>query len=482
MSASPLLASASANAAPDCATWIAPALAIVVGAVGGATQAWALHTSPGYGLCVGIGFGAVFALAFRNRTNSPGAGLIWGLAFALLTWLVLPAGLLPWLHDAHSMGGLRDAQEHFPTLVAYLVCLGMPVGTICGTLGYVFKHTSLRFVWSRAIVASLIAGLLGGFVFNQWMSSGDFFPLLVGLSGGHSRLSMMSLQFLVTIAMALMFGVLFQHDVRGYGSSMGWGVGYAVLWWFLGPMTLWPLFSGTGIDWSAENGSALFGAVVGHILYGLILGIVYATADKAWLRLFVESDPLNREAHGPGLRLIQSLGWGALAGLMGGIVSSPILWKTGLLAKVAGLDTNFGSAKGFLLHLLISVLVGSTFGLLFRNEAPNLNAGLGWGCVFGLIWWYAGPLTLLPLLLTGVCDWTPQAASALLPTLIGHLVFGAVTALTFQLLERRYAHWLLLDPRTAKRERRRIRPIGTPAPALWFFVLGLGVLLPILLG
>jgi len=263
---------------------------------------------------------------------------------------------------------------------------------------------------------------------------------------------------------------------------MGWGVGYAIMWWFLGPLTILPLLSHTPLDWSAGNASAMFGALVGHILYGLILGVSYATLDKIWVRLFIQSDPLNREAHGPGLRVMQSLGWGAVAGLAGGTVSSPIMLETGVLSKVMGLGTSLTSLDGLIVHLLVSSLIGMTFGLLFRNESSNLGVGVAWGWLFGLIWWYLGPMTLLPLMLTGVCDWSTDAASALLPSLIGHLLYGAVTAFVFLLLERRHTRWLFLDPRIAIRERRRLRPVGTPAPALWFLVLGLGVLLPILLG
>ena len=180
--------------------------------------------------------------------------------------------------------------------------------------------------------------------------------------------------------------------------------------------------------------------------------------------------------------MLQSLGWGAVAGFAGGLVSSPIMLKTSVLTKVAGLDTSFSNWHGLLLHLLVSTAIGMTFGLLFRNESTNLSAGVAWGWLFGLIWWYLGPMTLLPLVLTGVCDWSTDAASALLPSLIGHLVFGAVTACVFLVQQNRYLRWLLLDPRIAMREKLRVRPLGTPAPALWFLVLGLGVLLPILLG
>ena len=484
MSASSALAAVNTETKPRNLARLEAAVGLVVGSGGGVLQSLALGTPVTHGMAVGGTFGLVFGILFARRATSAGAGLIWGLAAAFLMWLVFPAGLLPlFTGGARSMAGLGDTRDQFPLLVGCLVCLGMPVGLVLGIRSGVRSNIcETHFNWTRAMVAGGLAGLLGGFIFDRWMSAGEFFPLLSGLSDLPSRTSSLTLQFLIAVLMGVIFGLLFQRDVRSYGSCMGWGVGYATLWWFLGPMTIFPLLSRTALDWSSEGASAMFGALVGHILYGLILGVSYATLDKIWVRLFIQSDPLNREAHGPGLRVLQSLGWGAFAGFAGGIVSSPIMLKTGVLTKVAGVDTSFSNWHGLLVHLLVSTLIGMSFGLLFRNESFNLGAGVAWGWLFGLIWWYLGPMTLLPLMLTGVCDWSTDAASALLPSLIGHLIFGAVTAYVFLLLEHRYTRWLLLDPRIAMREQRRVRPLGTPAPALWFLVLGLGVLLPILLG
>jgi len=464
--------------------WVGPLLGLLTGTLGGLLQSKVLEAPLGHCLLLGSIFGLSFSLFFSKRATTPGAGLIWGLASALLLWFLVPAGIdLLRMHSSSSTSMLTDAQERFPQLVAYLVCLGMPVGVVLGMVGGFRAGTGQpSFRWGRAIVAGGLAGTISGLAFSGWEYSGGYLPLLEGLPEFSSQAKAVVLHFLIALLIGAIFGILFQRDVRGYGSSMGWGLGFGIFLWFFGPLTVFPLMGHEPLDWSADQGTALFGSLIGYMIYGFILGTIYAFLDRIWVRLFIQSDPLNRQPEGLGLHFLRSIEWGALAGLVGGLVSIPVMAATGILPKIAGLDSTFGGARGIVIHLAVSVGIGMTYGLLFRNEASSLGLGVPWGFLFGLIWWYVGPLTLLPLTLTGVYDWRASAASALLPSLIGHLIYGGATAFTFLLLEQRYKRWLLLDPRIAAREQRRIRPVGTPAPALWFFALGLGVLLPILLG
>lgn len=462
-------------------SWVEPLLGLSVGTLGGAVQGALSGNAMAESLVYGAIFGIVFGVFFAKRATSPGAGMIWGLALAFLMWTIFPAGRH--LFSTTGSGAmLSNAHQYFRHLVGFLICLGMPVGLTLGAWGELRSTAEqAKFSWGRAIVAGGLAGTLAGLIFSRWVASGNYFPLLAGYGELQvSRGSIVLLHFGMAFVIGVTFGLLFQRDVRGYGSSMGWGMGVAIFWWFLGQLTLLPWMAHVPLDWSADHAASIFGSLVGHILYGLILGVAYATLDKLWLRLFVQSDPLNREVEGAGIHVLRSLGWGTAAGLVGGIVASPILLATGILPKLT--SHGFSGVRALVVHLLVSALIGMTFGLLFRNEASSLGLGIAWGWLFGLIWWYAGPVTLLPLLLTGECDWSTPTVSALLPSLMGHLIYGAVTALIFLLLERRYTRWLLLDPRIAAREARKVRPVGTPAPALWLFALGLGVLLPILLG
>jgi hypothetical protein len=456
----------------------------IVGALGGALTIVVGQASLVTGVLLGGLYGVIFALLVAPRAVSPGAGLVWGLGYAFILWLAIPAGILPvTMGGMPAMGMLDAARAHFPELVAYVLCFGMPLGVALGIWGGLQPQPGQgRFSFPRALIVGGLAGIIGGWAFGKWMAQVNFFPLIAGLVSSDSLMVGVTLHFIFAVIIGASFGMLFQQDVRGYGSNMGWGMGYGMLWWFLGPLTIMPLWQGNALDWSYERGGALFGSLVGHIVYGVIVGLIYAAVDRLWVGFFTESDPINREPEGPGSRVLYSLKWSVAAGLAGGLLFSGVMLATGVLPTVASLVGGSSPALGFIVHMCISALVGMSYGVLFQHEAPNFGSGVAWGFLYGVIWWFIGPLTLMPILLGGSFTWTTTAAGTLLPSLIGHLLYGAATAFVFLVLERRHADWLLLDPRIAAREARRRRPVGSPAPALWLFAVGLGVLLPIVLG
>ncbi len=241
--------------------WQPALVGALVGAAGGMLCMAALHVSIVSGALTGAIYGVVFALVFAGRCSSPGAGLIWGLAYTFFLWLVLPAGLLPWLAGRQHMMGMVDAaRDNFPSLVGYLVAIGLPLGMIMGILGDLRPQPGRRsYSLPRAIVVGGLAGIVSGWIFQTWMLKGGYFPLLAGLSKFSMHSGGAGLHLAVAVAIGAVFGLLFQQDIYGYGSSMGWGVGFGIFWWFFGPLTLHPLLSGGSLDWSADHAAELFG-------------------------------------------------------------------------------------------------------------------------------------------------------------------------------------------------------------------------------
>src|SRR5262249_24870697 len=126
------------------------------------------------------------------------------------------------------------------------------------------------------------------------------------------------------------------------------------------------IWHGHGPDGSYLHGGELFGSLVGHIVYGLIVGLIYAAVDKLWLGFFKESDPINREPEGPGSRVLHSLVYGALASLVGGLLFTLVLLVIGFLPKVANIVGGSSLILGFIVNMIISALLGMSCGLLSR--------------------------------------------------------------------------------------------------------------------
>jgi uncharacterized membrane protein YagU involved in acid resistance len=139
----------------------------------------------------------------------------------------------------------------------------------------------------------------------------------------------------------------------------------------------------------------------------------------------------------PSISAGKSILFGAIAGIGGGIVFGILMGMMNMLPMVGMLVGQESAAVGFVVHLLISAFIGATFGLLV-TRLPNATLGttVVAGALYGVVWWVLGALIFMPLML-GMNEMVLQIGSAQWMSLIGHILYGVVTALLLVPLSRR---------------------------------------------
>ena len=127
---------------------------------------------------------------------------------------------------------------------------------------------------------------------------------------------------------------------------------------------------------------------------------------------------------------------GAIAGLAGGVVFGLMMGMMGMLPMVGMLVHQQSAVVGFILHLVISAFIGAVYGLVAgRWATTRVNAVVG-GIVNGVVWWVLGALILMPLLL-GMTQMVLRIGADQWLSLMGHMIYGLVTAFAFIPLARR---------------------------------------------
>jgi hypothetical protein len=135
------------------------------------------------------------------------------------------------------------------------------------------------------IGASVTAGVVAGVAFGILMHmmtaptpDGGRMPVIamVGQIVGSPTMAVGWLYHLFNSAViGAIFGWLFGPRVRGYGSGFAWGTAYGFAWWILGGLILMPVLLGMPAFaplMMSEMQMVAFGSLVGHLIYGLILG------------------------------------------------------------------------------------------------------------------------------------------------------------------------------------------------------------------
>ena len=140
------------------------------------------------------------------------------------------------------------------------------------------------------------------------------------------------------------------------------------------------------------------------------------------------------------IEITRDLAAGGVAGLVGGLVFWWALAAQGMTSAVPGLFGLQLSGLGVVLHLLVSIPVGASFGAILRYQPEAYAATTSCGLLLGLVWWIAGPMTLGPLLEGNGPTWSIVEAQGAFPSLIGHLLYGGLTGLGMYLLVAWYLH------------------------------------------
>lgn len=124
---------------------------------------------------------------------------------------------------------------------------------------------------------------------------------------------------------------------------------------------------------------------------------------------------------------------GVVAGLVGGSVFGVQMAVGGMLPMVAQMIGSESVVVGFILHLIISAVIGASYGVIAPRLSPNWLVTIAAGLVFGLVWWVIGALIIMPLAL-GMGEMVLQVGDMQWMSLVGHFIFGIVTASFFNLI------------------------------------------------
>lgn len=423
--------------------------------------------------------GAGFGLTVCYQRPNMGETLYWGLIYGTLWWFLGPLTLMPLWLTGELAWSIDGAQGALPSLWGHL---GYGIVTALTFVAISRDVEPSRTVDVRgALGRGGLAGLIAVWITGSALAAQDE---LGALTTGLLEAALGSgwpLALLVGLGTGMAFALLHAGPREGSGVGAVRGALFgSVLWGLLG-MTLFPMLQGEGLAWSLADAQSAFPALIGYLIFGALLGLFHHWLTSLTRFLFA-NDVGDPHEEGLGTSKLRAVGRGAWAGILGGLAFTIVMAQTGLLSTVAGLVGSSSALAGFGVHLLIAILIGASYGLLFRGRSYDRGSALGWGVAYAFVWWVLGALTLMPIFLGSHPDWSAERAAQLAPSLIGHLAYGAALGLTFYAREARYSPWWM--PRSEVEARRvafRKQQVLTSAPALWTLLAILALVLPILL-
>lgn len=136
------------------------------------------------------------------------------------------------------------------------------------------------------------------------------------------------------------------------------------------------------------------------------------------------------------LTLVKSALAGIAGGVVGGIVFGVMMAAQGMMPMIAALIGQQSEVVGFIVHMLISIFIGATFGAILSFVPKNWVTAVVGGGAYGIVWWVLGALLLMPTML-GMNEMVFVIGEMQINSLIGHIIFGVVMGVVYKVASAR---------------------------------------------
>ena len=421
--------------------------------------------------------GATFSLFVQRQRAGVGETLLWGLAYGAFFWFIGPLTLLPSFLGDGVNWTVPAAQGAFPSLMGHLL-----YGATAALALVALRRRPMAKPSTGDLVGGILAGLLAAWITGLLLDAQGWLPRFTALpADAHTAVAWLTLLATGLLSGAL-YATIYGGRDTGPGPALVRGLAFGFLWWVVVARTVLPLLGADKLPWRITELREDYATLVAYLLFGAFLAFWNGRLRSLWRLLF--ADPVTRtDEEGPGARGLRAIGRGAEAGVLGGLVFTVVMLQVGALEGVASLIRSDSATTGFFVHLVIATIIGSSYGILFREQSLDLGSALGWGLSYGFFWWLLGPQTLAPLIRGFAPNWSADVSGALTANLVGHLGYGIAVALVAFHYERKFNPWWIARRVTdAARVARRRDLLLTSAPALWALVVFLAIALPVFLG
>ncbi len=123
---------------------------------------------------------------------------------------------------------------------------------------------------------------------------------------------------------------------------------------------------------------------------------------------------------------------GVVSGLFAGGIFGVQMLLAEMMPMIASMIGSDSIVIGFIIHMLISAVIGGTYGIIAARLPRTLLVQVAGGLIYGIVWWVLGALVIMPTVL-GMGEMVLNVTPAL-GSLIGHSIFGIFMAVVYVLL------------------------------------------------